>query len=134
VQKLTGRVDEDKTTVVGFLERGGRVRTQIVQQRRKHNMQPLVKDHVQAGAALYTDALVSYDGLSKEFSHEVVDHAIEYVRGRVHTNTIENFWSLVKRQLHGTYISVEPFYLFRYLDEQMFRYKQPQGHERFTTL
>jgi transposase-like protein len=131
---LTGRIDEDKTTVVGFMERGGRVRTQIVQQRRKHNMQPLVREHVEAGAALYTDALASYDGLAKEFSHEVVDHAIEYVRGKVHTNTIENFWSLVKRQLHGTYVSVEPYHLFRYLDEQMFRFnnrKDMNDSQRF---
>ena len=61
--KLTGRIDDDKAVVVGFMERGGRVRTQIVQQRRKYNMQPLVREHVQAGAALYTDALKSYIGL-----------------------------------------------------------------------
>jgi transposase-like protein len=120
--KLTGRVEDDKTTVVGFMERGGKVRTQIVEKRRKHNMQPLVREHVQAGAALYTDALKSYIGLDKHYEHEVIDHAVEYVRGKVHTNTIENFWSLVKRQLHGTYISVEPYHLFRYLDEQMFRF------------
>ncbi|MFZ1138137.1 MAG: IS1595 family transposase [Candidatus Sulfotelmatobacter sp.] len=120
--KLTGRIDDDKTVVVGFMERGGRVRTQIVEKRQKHNMQPLVREHVEAGAALYTDALKSYVGLDKHFEHEVIDHAGEYVRGKVHTNTIENFWSLVKRQLHGTYVSVEPFHLYRYLDEQMFRF------------
>jgi transposase-like protein len=120
--KLTGRIDDDKTVVVGFMERGGKVRTEIVTKRQKQNMQPLVREHVQAGAALYTDALKSYIGLDKQYEHEVVDHAVEYVRGKVHTNTIENFWSLVKRQLHGTYISVEPFHLFRYLDEQMFRF------------
>jgi transposase-like protein len=131
---LTGRVEEDKTTVVGFMERGGKVRTQIVQKRRKANMQPLVKEHVQAGAALYTDALASYDGLDGHFQHEVIDHAVEYVRGKVHTNTIENFWSLVKRQLHGTYVSVEPYHLFRYLDEQMFRFnnrKDMNDSQRF---
>ncbi len=120
--RLTGRIDDDKAVVVGFLERGGEVHTQIVDQRRKHNMQPLVREHVQAGAALYTDALKSYIGLDNEYEHQVIDHAVEYVHGRVHTNTLENFWSLVKRGLHGTYISVEPFHLFRYLDEQMFRY------------
>jgi transposase-like protein len=104
--KLTGRIDDDKTVVVGFMERGGRVRTEIVTKRQKQNMQPLVREHVKAGAALYTDALKSYIGLDKQYEHEVVDHAVEYVRGKVHTNTIENFWSLVKRQLHGTYISV----------------------------
>ena len=119
---LTGRIDDDKTVVVGFMERGGRVRTEIVQQRRKFNTQPLVREHVEAGTALLTDALKSYIGLDKYYEHEVIDHAVEYVRGKVHTNTIENFWSLVKRQLHGTYISVEPFHLYRYLDEQMFRF------------
>jgi transposase-like protein len=120
--RLTGRIDDDKTVVVGFMERGGKVRTQIVDKRRKVNLQPLIREHVQAGAALYTDALKAYIGLDKDYEHEVVDHAIEYVNGRVHTNTIENFWSLLKRGLHGTYVSVEPFHLFRYLDEQMFRY------------
>jgi len=120
--KLTGRVDDDKTVVVGFMERGGKVRTQIVEKRQKRNMQPLVREHVQAGAALYTDALKSYIGLDKHYEHEVIDHAVEYVRGKVHTNTIENFWSLVKRALHGTYVSVEPYHLYRYLDEQMFRF------------
>ena len=125
-KRRTGEIDKDKTVVVGFLERGGKVRTEIVTKRQKQNMQPLVREHVQAGAALYTDALKSYIGLDKQYEHEVVDHAVEYVRGKVHTNTIENFWSLVKRQLHGTYISVEPFHLFRYLDEQMFRFNNRQ--------
>jgi transposase-like protein len=120
--QLTGWIDEDKAVVVGFMERGGKVRTQIVNRRRKHNLQPLIREHVQAGAALYTDALKSYIGLDKDYKHAVIDHAVEYVHGRVHTNTLENFWSLVKRGLHGTYVSVDPFHLFRYLDEQMFRF------------
>lgn len=120
--RLTGRIDDDKSVVVGFMERGGKVRTHIVTQRRKHNLQPIVREHVEAGAALFTDALKAYIGLDTQYEHEVVDHAVEYVRGRVHTNTIENFWSLVKRGLHGTYVAVEPYHLFRYLDEQMFRF------------
>ena len=132
---LTGRVEEDKTTVVGFMERGGKVRTEIVDKRRKANMQPLVREHVEAGAALYTDALKSYIGLDKNYEHEVIDHAVEYARGKVHTNTIENFWSLVKRALHGTYVSVEPYHLYRDLDEQMFRFnnrKDMNDSQRFT--
>ena len=74
-----------------------------------------------AGSAIFTDSLKSYEGLD-EFQHEVVDHAVEYVRGEVHTNWLENFWSLLKRSLKGTYVSVEPFHLFRYLDEQAYRY------------
>jgi hypothetical protein len=80
------------------------------------------KPHVAAGSALYTDALKSYDGLSQEYAHGVIDHAEKYVSGRVHTNGLENFWSLLKRGIGGTYVSVEPFHLFRYLDEQAFRY------------
>src|SRR5208282_4700150 len=81
-----------------------------------------VKKHVEAGAALYTDALLSYNGLETDYAHQVVDHAVQYVDGRVHTNGLENFWSLLKRGISGTYVSVEPFHLFRHLDEQMFRY------------
>jgi len=121
-EALTGNVEKDKATVVGFLERGGKVRAEVVQKRHRRNMHNLVHEHVQAGAALYTDALKSYIGLDKHFEHEGINHAVEYVRGKVHTNTLENFWSLVKRQLHGTYVSVEPYHLFRYQDEQMFRF------------
>jgi len=120
--RLTGRIDDDKSVVVGFIERGGKVRTQIVEQRRKKNLQPLIREQVQAGAAIYTDALKAYIGLDKDYEHAVVDHAVEYVHGNVHTNTMENFWSLLKRGLQGTYISAAPYHLFRYLDEQMFRF------------
>jgi hypothetical protein len=77
--------------------------------------------HVEAGAALYSDDLRSYDGLEGRYAHHVIEHAVKYVHGRVHTNGLENFWSLLKRGLNGTYVSVEPFDLFRYLDEQAFR-------------
>ena len=70
----------------------------------------------------YTDALLSYNGLAGQYAHQVVDHAVEYVNGRVHTNGLENFWSLLKRGINGTYVSIEPFHLFPYLDEQSFRY------------
>jgi transposase-like protein len=105
-----------------MVERGGKVRTFAVPNRRKHELLKHVQENVQAGSALFSDALKSYDGLSSEYCHAVVDHAVGYAHGNVHTNTMENFWSLVKRQLHGTYISVEPYHLFRYLDEQSFRY------------
>ena len=82
----------------------------------------MVRKHVAAESALYTDALLSYRGMESEYTHGVIDHAVAYVNGRVHTNGLENFWSLLKRSLGGTYVSVEPFHLFRYLDEQSFRY------------
>lgn len=125
--RLTGRLQDDKTTVVGIMERGGRIRTSVVANRRKNTLQAEVRKHVNAGSAIYTDFLLSYEGLEKEYKHRVVDHAVEYVDGRVHTNTLENFWSLLKRGLHGTYVSVEPFHLYRYLDEQMFRFNNRKG-------
>jgi transposase-like protein len=111
---------------MGILERGGKIVTKVVPSRKKKALQSEIREHVLAGSALFTDALKSYEGLD-EFQHEVVDHAVEYVRGEVHTNGLENFWSLLKRGLSGTYVSVEPFHLFRYLDEQAFRYNHRKG-------
>ena len=119
---ITGTGGKDKTAVLGILERGGKVRTAVIPNTKKKVLQPLVKERVTAGSAIYSDALKSYDGLGKEYDHQVIDHAVSYVEGNVHTNGMENFWSLLKRGLHGTYVSVEPFHLFRYLDEQVFRY------------
>jgi transposase-like protein len=127
-RKITGTGGKDKTIVMGILERGGKVRASVVPTRRKAHVQAEIRKHVEAGSALFTDSLKSYDGLN-EFEHQVVDHAIEYVRGKVHTNGMENFWSLLKRGLKGTYISVEPFHLFRYLDEQMFRYNNRKDED-----
>jgi transposase-like protein len=121
-RRITGTGTKDKTAVMGILERGGQVRTMVVPNRRKNALQTEVRRHVQAGAALYSDALKSYAGLESEYAHKVIDHAEKYVDGRVHTNGLENFWSLLKRGISGTYVSVEPFHLFRYLDEQTFRY------------
>ncbi len=121
-RRITGTGGKDKTIVFGALERGGKVRTAVVANRKKHGLQAQVRTHVEAGSALYSDALLSYDGLAQEYAHKVVDHAEQYVDGKIHTNGMENFWSLLKRGINGTYVSVEPFHLFRYLDEQMFRY------------
>jgi transposase-like protein len=120
-RRITGTGMQGKTTVMGLLERGGKVRTVVVSGTQKRLLQPEVRKHVETGAALYTDALSSYDGLANEYAHQVIDHAAKYVDGRVHTNGLENFWSLLKRGISGTYVSVEPFHLYRYLDEQMFR-------------
>jgi len=73
-------------------------------------------------------------GLGRDYQHEVIDHAVAYVDGKIHTNGLENFWSLLKRGLKGTYVSVEPFHLFRYVDEQAWRYnnrKLANDGERF---
>jgi transposase-like protein len=111
-RKITGTGGKDKTIVMGILERGGKVRASVVPTRRRHHVQAEIRKHVEAGSAIFTDSLKSYDGLN-EFEHGVVDHAVEYVNGEIHTNGMETFWSLLKRGLKGTYISVEPFHLFR---------------------
>jgi transposase-like protein len=121
-RRITASGVKDKTAVMGMLERGGKVRTMVVRGRKKPEIQAAVRKHVEAGAALYTDALRSYNGLDGEYVHQVIDHAVAYVDGKVHTNGLENYWSLLKRGISGTYVSVEPFHLFRYLDEQSFRY------------
>jgi len=119
---ITARGFKDKAAAFGILERGGEVRVFAVPDRRKRSLQAEIRNHVQAGSAIYTDALMSYIGLRPDFQHKVIDHAVSYVDGRVHTNGLENFWSLLKRGLKGTYVAVEQFHLFRYLDEQAFRY------------
>jgi len=93
--------------------------------------------HVAAKSAIYTDALLSYQGLNdQDFVHQTIDHAERYVQGQVHTNGLENFWSCLKRAIKGTYISVEPFHLFRYLDEQSFRFnnRKEDDKTRFSEL
>jgi transposase-like protein len=129
---ITGTGGKDKTVVMGMMERGGNVRAFVVDNRRKKELQKNIREHVEAGAAIFTDELKSYDGLEDAFQHQVINHAVEYVNGNVHTNAMENFWSL-KRGLHGTYISVEPFHLFRCIDEQAFRFnnRKMTDAERF---
>lgn len=131
---VTGTGGKDKVPVLGMVEREGNVRLFVVDNRRKKLLQKQVHEHVEAGAAIFTDELQSYQGLENDFQHQVINHAIEYANGNVHTNTLENFWSLLKRGLHGTYISVEPFHLFRYLDEQAYRYnsRKLNDAERFS--
>jgi transposase-like protein len=132
-RKITGTGGKDKTVVMGIMERGGNVRARVVDNRKKKTVQAHVREHVEAGAAIFTDELKSYDGLESDFQHQVINHAVEYVNGNVHTNGMENFWSLLKRGLHGTYISTEPFHLFRYIDEQAFRFnnRKMTDAERF---
>ncbi len=126
-RRITATGGKDKVPVMGILERGkdgknSKVRTTIISNRKKSAIQSEVRKHVEAGSALYSDALKSYNGLEREYAHQVIDHAVQYVDGNVHTNSLENFWSLLKRSISGTYVSVEPFHLFRYLDEQAYRF------------
>jgi len=123
-----------KVAVMGLLERNAgdrlsRVKLNVVQSIKRHAIHSEVRQHVEAGANLYTDALSSYAGLDREYVHNVIDHAEAYVDGAVHTNGLENFWSLLKRAIKGTYVSIEPFHLFRYLDEQAFRFNHRGGND-----
>lgn len=131
--KRTGRKD-DKAVVMGMLERGGSVVAKVVDNQKIPAIQGEIRAHVEQGSKLMTDALHSYRGLGSEYVHQFTDHRIEYVRGEVHTNSIEGYWSLFKRCYKGTYIHMAPFHIDRYLDEQAFRYntrKQKDG-SRFT--
>lgn len=137
--KLTGTGGADKTAVLGILERSrdkflSRVRARVIRDTTKATLHGYIRDNVLRRAAVFTDAWPAYKGL-REYRHAMIDHTVEYVRGRVHTNGIENFWSLLKRGLKGTYVSVEPFHLGRYVDEQVFRFNERKGGdaERFGT-
>lgn len=115
-----------KAAVIGLLERhgkdGSQVRVRVLKNVRKGNVHSVVRKHVEKNAELMTDNNWAYRGLDEHYIHQVIDHAEAYVRGNVHTKGLENFWSLLKRSLKGTYVAVEPFHLFRYLDEQAFRF------------
>ena len=86
-------------------------------------------EQVADGSTVYTDKLASYDHLGVYYQHKVIDHAEAYVDGVIHTNGLENYWSLLKRSIRGTYVSVEPFHLFRYLDEQAFRFNERSDND-----
>lgn len=140
-RKIKGTGGVGKVAVMGLLERHGpdrqsRIRTQIVKNRRKRTLANEVRNNVEPGSQVFTDALRSYDDLDRDFVHQVINHAEEYVRGQVHTNGVENYWSLLKRAIRGTYVSVEPFHLSRYLDEQAFRFntRKATDFERFSTV
>jgi transposase-like protein len=111
-----------KAVVMGLLERGGKVKTAVIPHRKQNIPEKIVRELVEPGAEVHTDEFMGYNNLKDGYVHKVVNHLEGYVKENVHTNGIENFWSLLKRGLNGTYIAVEPFHLFRYVDEQAFRY------------
>src|ERR1700678_89588 len=113
-----------KIAVMGILDRNTReVRAKVIPNVKRETLHSEILKQVTGTGTVYTDGHVGYDNLAVHaFVHETVNHMEEYVRGEVHTQGIENFWSLLKRGLHGTYVAVEPFHLDRYLDEQVFRY------------
>jgi transposase-like protein len=134
------RTGQGKAAVMGLLQRHegkgkSRVRLETIPSTRRHQLHSRVEKHVEDGSKVFTDALASYDHLGVYYQHQVIDHAECYAKGEVHTNGLENFWSLLKRGIKGTYVSVEPFHLFRYLDEQAFRFNEREGTDadRFKT-
>ena len=112
-----------KAVVMGILDRDERkIRASVVPNTKRTTLQAAILDNVHYGSPVFTDTATVYDNLNAQYVHETVNHAEAYVKGRVHTNGLENFWSLLKRGLKGTYVAVEPFHLERYIDEQAFRY------------
>ena len=127
-QQCRGDVFIGKTAVIGMLDRETReIRAKVIPNVRRETLQNEILKNIEYGSKVYTDAAVTYDNLGKTYIHGVVNHATEYVNGQVHTNGLENFWSLFKRNLRGTYVSVEPFHLDHYLDEQIFRFNNRGG-------
>ena len=128
-RKIKGTGGSGKEAVLGIVERGSeekssRMKTVHVPNVRRKTLAPEVRAAVEPGATIYTDALKSYLGLGDAYHHQTIDHAMAFVDGNVHTNNVENFWSLLKRTLKGTYVSVDPAHLSRYLDEQAFRFNE----------
>lgn len=139
--KITGTGGAGKAVVMGVIRRKtktshSKVKATVIKGTDRETMHPVIRENVAPGSNLYTDAWAAYRGLSPEYNHQVIDHAVEYVRGAVHTNGAENFFSLLKRTIKGTYISVEPFHLGRYLDEQSFRFNEREQNDsgRFRTV
>lgn len=119
-----------KAVVIGMLERKGEVRTAVLNRASKKLIDQAVREHVVPGSNLFSDDANAYVQFGQDYAHKVINHAETYVRGNVHTNSIENFWSLLKRGIKGTYVSVEPFHLFRYLDEQSFRFNTRKDNDQ----
>src|SRR4029077_1927115 len=129
-----GRGYVGKIAVMGLLERNSperasRIKLRVVRNTRRAGLHKHIKNEVATGSEIFTDALPSHTGLEQEYIHKVIDHAAYYAKGHVHTNGLENFWSLLKRGIRGTYVSVEPFHLFRYLDEQSFRFNERKDND-----
>lgn len=127
--KIKGRGPSTKTAIHGLLERGGEVRCEVVVNTKKPTLQQRVRENVELGAAVYSDSLRSYDGLEKDYIRGIVDHSNTYVDGRIHVNGMENFWSLLKRALKGTYVAVAPFHLQKYVTEQTYRFNNRKAND-----
>src|SRR2546423_963648 len=136
VIKVHGTGVGAKTAVLGIIQRGddkspSTVHAAVVDDISAGSLHPHIHERVEQGSSLYTDKWLGYRGLAKHFRHGVIDHAVAYVDGPIHTNSLENFWSLLKRAIKGTYVSVEPFHMFRYITEQTFRFNLRKENDAF---
>lgn len=124
---IVGTGGSGKTAVMGLLERHtekkcSQVRATVIKNTNRATLHEIIHKNVEQGSHIYTDAWQAYRNLSPVYVHDFVDHVEQYVKGNVHTNGLENFWSLFKRCVKGTHVSVEPFHLFRYIDSESFRF------------
>lgn len=135
-ERIKGRGAVGKTAVQGIIEKGGEVRTFVVPNTEASSLQKNIYRNVERASVVHTDSASGYSGLARDYLHAVVDHVREYVRGTVHTNSIENFWSLFKRCIKGTWTHVEPFHLDRYAREQAWRFNNRKTNDglRFEAL
>jgi transposase-like protein len=137
-RKHKGTGPFNKTPVQGLLERGekgkhgkaSRIVLRVVADNKKRTLDPNVREYVLKGSQVMTDEHKGYEDLDDEYTHNIINHAEAYAKGNVHTNGLENFWSLLKRAIRGTYVNVEPFHLFRYLDEQAFRFNERKDDDK----
>ena len=122
-RNISARGSADKTAVQGAVERGGMVRAEPVRDTSRLTLQGNIQRWVEPGSSVYTDEALQYRDLDRlSFSHKSVNHSVEYVSGDVTTNTLENFWSLLKRAIRGSQVHVEPEHLHRYVTERAFAY------------
>ena len=130
------KIKDHKTAVFGMVQRGGKVRAKVIKGVQAKDVMPLIQENIEKNSEVFSDQAVIYQKLYEQYVHATVNHSVEYVRGNVHTNSIENFWSLLKRTIKGTYISVSPAHLQKYIEEQVFRYNEREGNDqmRFMSL
>lgn len=134
-EKIKGTGTSGKTIVLGAVQRAtekgkSKVRAKVIKSTDRPTLKKEIEAEIEKGSTLYTDSHSGYDDLNAEYVRLVIDHAQKYVDGKIHTNGIENFWTLLKSSLKGAYVSVEPFHLFRYLDEQSFRFNFREGNDQ----
>jgi transposase-like protein len=127
---VKGRGMVGKACVMGMVERKGRVRAKVIAWADTNTLNENIRENVESGSNVFTDDHGGYRHMGDEYTHGIINHAVEYVNGNIHTNSIENFWSLLKRTIKGTYVSVAPEHLQKYVEEQSFRFNARKGNDR----